>query len=228
MVQQSVRIFLSAAFPGRDLPAGFRKEFERAVLVKSFSGGEFLAFEEDACEFMPLVARGSVRVYKSGQSGREITLYRIEEREGCVLTASCLLSERAFPAFAVVEGAGADLILVPAAAFRRWMHAHDFFRDYVFSIFAQRLAAVIETVSGVAFARVDARTAARLVNLRASSTGDVLDLTHQQLAADVGASREVVSRILKDFEHRGLVELSRHAVRIVDAEALRRVGGDAG
>lgn len=220
--------FLAAAFPGRKLPEEFVREFERDVLAKSFSGGEFLAFEEDTCEFMPLVARGSVRVYKSGQSGREITLYRIEEHEGCVLTASCLLSQRLFPAFAVVEGAGADLMLVPAAAFRRWMHAYDFFRDYVFSIFSRRLAAVIETVSGVAFARVDARTAARLAALRASAGGDVLDLTHQQLASDVGASREVVSRVLKDFEHRGLVELSRHAVRILNAEELGRIGETAG
>lgn len=210
--------FTEKAF-GKDLPRSFLSAFESGIITKSFPSGSFLAFEEDACSYLPLVVSGMIRVYKTAESGKEITLYRIAPAEGCVLTASCILSDKSFPAFAVVE-TDSEIILVPAALFRKWMNEYQFFRDFVFSIFSTRLAAVIMTISGVAFDRVDARIADQLLRLQKQNGNDELHLTHQQLAGDVASSREVVSRALKALAKKGLIQPGRSSIRILDADGL--------
>ena len=198
--------------------AGFAAEFREQTRVMQFSAGQTLALEQDECKYLPLVLAGQVRVFKAAETGREITLYRIAPFESCVLTASCILDARHFPAQAIVEHS-AEVLLVPAAVFERWMDRYPWWRRYVFGILANRLDGVIATVSEVAFARIDARLAERLLELGGPADADpapvTLYVTHQQLANELGTAREVVSRTLKDFEHRGWIRLSRNEIKIL-------------
>ena len=185
------------------------------------AAGQHICSERDACHYLALIVSGTARVYKLAESGREITLYRVDAGECCILTASCILSGQPFPAFAVSETPIAA-VLLPAAQVAGWMETQPAWRDYIWSLLAARLADVITLVEEVAFRRLDQRLAEYL--LGKTEPDQDLHATHQQVATDLGTSREVVSRILKDFEARGWVTLGRGIIGIRDRPALRSVG----
>lgn len=188
------------------------KELAGELLARSrtqaVSAGAQLYLEGDACSAIVFLLEGEIRVYKIGESGREITLYRIEPGETCILNASCILGGHSYPAHAsaVVKG---RMLLVPAADFRYLMERYEPLRAFVFFLLSQRLAEVMELVNEVTFARLDDRLFDYLVE---KSAGGILQATHQNIANDLGTSREVVSRLLKDMERKGMVSLARNTI----------------
>ena len=194
---------------------------EHAQLV-TLPSGKAICFEGDDCTHLALITAGTARVFKLAESGREITLYRIESGECCILTASCMLSGRVFPAIASVENE-LQAILIPKARVKAWMQTHEVWRRFLWDLLAERLGDVISLIEEVAFRRMDRRLADYLVE-QTDSRGPLLRATHQQIAADLGTSREVVSRMLKDFQLRGTLDLARGRIKIHDLDDLRRIG----
>ncbi|MFQ5598309.1 MAG: Crp/Fnr family transcriptional regulator [Nitrospiria bacterium] len=194
-----------------------KQEFYSRISIKYFSAGTFICWEGEVCSHLAIVLSGSVRVYKTGKSGREITLYRIEEKESCILTASCILSRVKFPAFAVIEQETRAAV-IPAPIVRQWIQEYDIWRQYVFGAMSKRLADVIAVVSEVAFQRVDRRIAEWI--LKKSKPQEPIAITHQDVADELGTAREVVSRILKDFERERILTLSRGAIFVQNKQAL--------
>jgi CRP/FNR family transcriptional regulator len=176
------------------------------------------------CPHLALLLSGIARVYKLGENGRDITLYRVRPGQSCVLTASCILSRSRFPAFAQCEKT-ADAILLPSTKVNDWAARSQPFRDYIFGLVAERLGDLISVVEEVVFHRMDQRLAAYLAE-RKPDAGATIRTTHQEIASDLGTSREVVSRILKDFEGRGLIRIGRGALELANVSALRAKGGD--
>ena len=209
----------AALFPelGR---AGLAARLQGVTIRVSLAPGQAVCRQGATCAHLPLLLTGTARVYKLGASGREITLYRIEPGESCVLTASCILSGRHFPAFAAAETA-VEALAVPARSVLDWLETSRDWRAYIFGLVAQRLADVIDVVEGVAFGRMDRRLADYLLRMMGPAQ-DVI-ATHQQIAFDLGSSREVISRLLKDFEQSGLVAIARGRVHLLDPLRLRNV-----
>ena len=192
--------------------------FEHAALVQ-IPAHQFICLEGNKCSGIPLVLEGRARVYKLSESGREITLYRVEPGDSCILTASCIMSDIEFPAFVATE-TDVEAIVVPPAVLHRWVNQYEVWSEFLWTMLASRFAEVISLVEEVAFQRVDKRTAEYLVH--AADADGIIKKTHQDIAADIGTSREVISRILKEFEHSGLVTLSRGEIRADDLKELRR------
>jgi CRP/FNR family transcriptional regulator len=167
--------------------------------------------EGDDCSVIAFVVSGDIRVFKIGQTGREITLYEIGAGETCILNASCILSGASYPANAVAASE-ASMLLIPSGDFRRLVAGHEDMRDYVFTLLSQRLALVMALVEEIAFGRMDERLRGYLAE---RSDKGALETTHQKIASDLGTSREVVSRLLKDLERKGEVLLSRNSIRLV-------------
>lgn len=203
-----------------DPPAALGQAFAAQATLLRFPAAATVFSEGDVCSSFTVVASGVVRVFKIGETGREITLYRFGQGESCILTASCILSARQFPAIAVVEET-ASAFVVPQPVFYRWIDEYQPWRTYVFDLLSGRLATVMAIVDEVAFRRMDERIATFLLQRRAPGSA-TLNLTHQQIAAELGTSREVVSRILADFAAGNLVSISRGAITISDATGLQR------
>ena len=187
----------------------------------SLSAGKYICLEGDLCNYLPLVISGSVRVYKIGESGREITLYHLEKGDSCIMTASCIMSQKEFPAFAVAE-TEVQAIVIPAKTIRQWVTQNPIWQEYVFGLLSQRLVNVIEIVEEVAFRRMDYRIASYLVQNTDSKTKNI-KITHEVIAQELGSSREVVSRILKTFEKQGLISLSRGKIQIDNCHELQAI-----
>jgi len=197
-------------------PASLKLLAGRARRV-ALAADQHVCTEGTQCTHLPLVLSGTARVYKLGETGREITLYRIEAGQSCVLTASCILSGRRFPAFARCETA-VEAALVPAQTLLDWFTQDPAWRSYLLGLVADRLADIISIVEEVAFRRMDRRVAEYLT--RGDTGRGALNLTHQQIASDLGTSREVVTRILRDFEGKGLVALARGRIALRDPAGL--------
>ena len=170
-----------------------------------------LYWEGDRCAAIAFVFDGEIRVYKGAENGREITLYEIGPGETCILNASCILGNNSYPANAVTVTAG-ELLLVPASEFRRLLQSHEALRTFVFYLLSERLTEVMQLVNEVAFGRMDERLLEYLIE---KSSDGLLCATHQRIANDLGSSREVISRLLKELEHQGKVSLARNAVTLI-------------
>ena len=194
------------------------REFQDIAFFARIPKGRDVFIEGDQVDAIALLISGVVRVYKIGETGREITLYRFGNGESCILTANAILSQKNFPAVATVEQ-DAEAVMIPADAFRDWVRRYDPWREFVFELLSQRLSSVMEIVEEVAFRRMDARVAALLTERTRRS--DLIRITHQEIAAELGSSREVISRILEDFSAQGILEVSRGSIRILDKEALQ-------
>jgi CRP/FNR family transcriptional regulator len=108
--------------------------------------------------------------------------------------------------------------MIPADTFRDWVKRHDLWREFVFDLLSDRLSTVMAVVEEVVFQRMDRRVASLL--LTKSKIQHPIQITHHEIAAELGSSREVISRILEDFSQRGIVESGRGTIEILDIEEL--------
>lgn len=200
-------------------------------LIRSFMGEAFLAklpadkdvyLQGDMVDNIALLLSGSVRVFKIGETGREITLYRFGLGESCVLTANAILNQRKFPAIATVEE-DAEVVLIPAEVFESWVKKYDLWRNFVFELLSDRLSTIIEVLDEVVFNRMDQRIASWLITQLDDQSE--IKVTHQKIADDLGSSREVISRLLEDFSKKSWIKLSRGSIEIVDQASILNIAG---
>lgn len=191
---------LAARSPLMQVPAGARL----------FDAGQ-------ACPGFPVLLEGSVRVGLASPDGRQLELYRVEPGEVCVVSATCLFAGRT--SMAVGEARSATrLRLISPADFEQLCEQDAEVRRYVMGLLAERMAELFALVEAVAFQRLDQRLAALLL-----ARGPVLAQTHQQLAAELGTVREIVTRLLRRFERDGLLRLGRERIELLDRAGLERL-----
>lgn len=202
----------------RELPADLRDRLATAVQPMTVPAGTVLFDERQPCQGFPFVLSGSIRVVKLAANGRELPLYKVLPGESCIITTSCLLGRTDYNACGVTES-DTTLALLPRALFDAMLGVSAF-RDFVFALFAERIAELMQLVEEVAFRKLDQRLANLLLG-----KGRQLHTTHQQLADDLGSVREMISRLLKGFADQGLVRLGREQIEILDPAGLRRIAG---
>lgn len=194
------------------------EEFIEHSMLMRFASGRDIMDAGDRVDAIPLVISGSIRVYQIAESGREITLYRFGPGECCVLSADSILGDRLFPARAqVLEDA--EVVMIPAQRFNDWLARSAAWREFVFGAMSQRLVSLMHTLDDVAFARLDRRIAGLLAG-RTERHSERVRITHQEIADELGSSREVVSRVLEDLQDQGVVRLSRGVIEILDRARL--------
>ena len=184
-----------------------------AMLIDA-PAGTVLFDAKQPCRGFPLLLEGTVRVSKSAANGREILLYRVDPGQGCVLSGGCLLGHSDYSARGIAE-TDVTLAAIPPEPFHALMVECEPFRRWVFGMYGERLAEVMELVEEVAFRKLDERLAQLLVH-----RGPVIAGTHQSLADELGSVREIVSRLLRSFEQRGWVRTERERVTVLDPKAL--------
>ena len=177
--------------------------------------GQVLFDLGEDCDYIPLLKSGSIRVVKPFPTGWEMLLYRVLPGQVCILTVNCLLSSWKHLARVAVEK---DLraVSIPRESFSRLIEASSDFRGFVFSNYSISLFSMLNCVEAVLTQPIEQRLAKVLLD----KGTDVIRVTHQGLADEMGTAREVVSRILKDFEDKGIVQLKRGMIFIQDQAAL--------
>ena len=213
------------AFPSLPgFPRGSLQPLLARAVRKNLVPLQILAQPGAECTSLPFALEGRLRVYKTSESGRELTLYRIERGECCILTATCIMNGDSFPAIAAAE-VNSTILLVPAAVLLGLVEDHAVWRRFIFSLYSRRLEDVLRLLEEVAFRHVDVRIASYLLQHGEAPTGAV-NRTHSQIASELGTSREVVTRILKDLEAEGLIVTLRGRIEIRRLGELRKKAND--
>ncbi|MEH6443919.1 MAG: Crp/Fnr family transcriptional regulator [Oceanospirillaceae bacterium] len=150
-------------------------------------------------------------------------LYRAQERETCIMTTNCLLSNRDYNAQGVAES-DIELAIIPQHCFGELLGISKLFRTFVFAVYAQRMSTLMMLIEEVVFKKLDERLAKILLD---NAVFFEITRTHQALATELGSVREVVSRQMKNFERQGLIELSRGKTKIFSPIELKRVANSS-
>lgn len=206
----------------RQVAPGFTPDLCAAIAARGHriarGDGHRMFGPGDRCDSFLIPLTGAVRVEHMGPSGRSVVLYRVAPGDSCVMTASCLLSGEPYQAYGYAEGE-VEAIGMSAASFRTLIDERPEFRDLAFRVFSNRIIELVEVIDEFLLHRVDLRLAAWLAE-RAPACGTIA-ATHQIIASELGTAREVVSRILKDFERRRWITLNRGEVLVYDRPALQ-------
>lgn len=176
----------------------------------------------DTCENFVLVIDGSIRVQMVSESGNEVVLYRVEEGQSCILTTTCLFANEKYHAEGITESE-VRAVTIPVKAFQMALANSDGFREFVFSSYGQRMTNLFLLIDAITFGRMDIRLADTLLML--ANNNPELHITHFDLARELGTAREVISRLLKDFERRNWLQLRRGEITITDSVALAKLAG---
>ena len=211
-------------FPDLDQLEAEERAFllERAHVVSLPPNRTIFAPGHPATQFL-LVLDGTVRVRQISPQGREIVLYRVTAGESCILTTACLLGQDSYYAEGLTE-TEVQAVTVSKDAFDALMSRSAEFRRIVFADYSSRITDLLHLVEEVAFERIDKRLAQRVLD-RGDAQGK-LYITHQDLATELGSAREVVSRHLKEFQRRGLLDITRGSITLLDRRALERIAAE--
>jgi len=202
----------------RHAPANTLERIARHGIYRKVPAGTVMFSERTPCGGFPLVLAGSVRVVQRYANGRELQLYRIKAGESCLLSGTCLLGRTEYSASGIAEDK-LELLVIPSLEFNALIAEDEIFRTYVFSLYGERLATLLNLVEAIAYQKLDQRLAALLL-AHASEGSSTIHATHQALADELGSVREIVTRLLRSFEDRGWVELGREKIVIRDADAI--------
>ncbi len=195
-----------------------REAIETAARPVNLRPGTYSVGPEARIDGVLLLGSGRVRVFMDSETGREVTLCRVGRGELCPLNLVTLMSRQQPAAKAVVEAAVLG-VTVPVAQFESWVESDTLVRRCTFDAMATSLIQVTEQIQQITFGRLDRRLADYLL-CRCPEPGGEVRLTHEQIAADLSTAREVVSRLLRDFERRGAVSLGRGKVILRSADVL--------
>ncbi len=185
---------------------------------RRFAAGDMLHRGPVDCAGLYVIRSGQVRAYSVSETGREVTLFRLFERDVCIFSASCVMKDIRFSIF-MQAAEPTDTILIPTPVFQRLNRESAAVSNYTNSILSSRLSDVMWLLEQTLFTRMDTRLAQYLLQ-RFGESGGKLRTTHEEIARDLGTAREVISRMLKYFESEGMVKLSRGELQLADRKKL--------
>lgn len=190
------------------------REIEELAPVKKFKAGDEILREKGYVNVVPILKSGLLGVYRTDEMGKEMLLYYIKPGETCVMSFLAGIHHDTSKVKAVAEE-DSELILIPADKVGSWIQKYPEWTDYIFKLYQRRFEELLDVVNSIAFQRMDERIV-QLLQKKANLSGHrTFELTHQQLADELGSSREVVSRLLKQLEKNGRVSLSRNRVTLL-------------
>lgn len=195
---------------------------ESLMNISKINAGRVVFQEGEPCGIVAFLLSGVIRVSKIGKSGKEIYLYRVREGETCILMISSILANIDYPATATVEE-DAEAILLPISIFKEWMGKNEAMQQFVYQTLSQRLVTVMTIIEEIVFHKMDERLAEFLIEMKGEE--NLLTITHDAIANELGTAREVISRIMKEFQQKEWVRLSRGKIYILNRVALEKKAG---
>ena len=192
----------------------------QSAQLRCVSAGTLLHGGRQECEGLFLVRSGQLRSFILSDEGKEITIYRLFERDLCLFSASCLLSSIQFEVMVEAEK-DTEFWLIPPQVYQ-WLMTHSaLVANFTNQLMASHFSEVMWLVEQVLWKSFDRRLAAFLLSESTLEGSDTLKITHERIAAHLGSAREVVTRMLRYFQSEGMVALRRGQIQLLDTERLQ-------
>jgi CRP/FNR family transcriptional regulator len=206
----------------KDLTENQKALLNQSMLKKKFTKGEAMRTSSENCSGLFLIESGQVRAYIVSENGKEITLYRLFDRDVCIFSASCIMKNISFDIFLETEKETVAY-LIPTPIFDKLSQESIAVQVFANELMASRFSEVMWIMEQVLFMTLDKRLAIFLLEQSNIDESDTIEITHERIANHLGSAREVVTRMLKYFMNEGMVSLNRGAINILDRNKLERI-----
>ena len=197
--------------------------FEPELLAQMVARGHVQRFRKDdividigmVIDSMPLLLSGALKVLREDNEYRELLLYYLESGETCTMSMSCCMERKKSTVRAIAEEESV-LAFLPTELINDWMAKFPLWRNYIFNSFQMRVDELLGAVDMLAFLKMDERIMRYLVKLSEIQSSQTVKTTHRQIAEDLNTSRVVVSRVVKDLEKKGRLQINRSSIVLLE------------
>lgn len=193
---------------------GLQEEIAHVGKLMTFKTGEVIMDFGSYVKLIPLVIRGSIKVVREDDEGNEIFLYYLEPGHACTMSFTCCMMNKRSEIRTVAED-DTTIIGIPIRYMDDWMTRYQSWKNFVMLSYDNRLYELVRTIDTIAFKKMDERLLHYLEKKSKANRSEVINTTHQEIAYDLNASREAVSRLLKQLEKEGLVKLGRNKIELI-------------
>lgn len=198
-----------------------KKMIEHSYIHK-YKEGTIMNYSGENCTGVQIIKSGRAKVFISSPDGRAITLYRLLDRDVCMLSAGCMLKNLNFGVNLEAE-TDCEAVVIDGNTYQEISEENSAVKDFTLAIVSSKFSEVMWLLEHLVFSNVGKRLASSLLEQRNLLESSSLNITHDKIAIDLGTAREVVTRLLKQFQLDGLVELSRGKIKIVDEKGLQKI-----
>jgi len=174
------------------------------------------------CLGLILIKSGQLRAFITSEEGREITIYRLFDRDMCLFSASCMMKNIQFDVTITAEK-DSEVWVIPTDIYKKMIDQSAILSNYTNELMASKFTEVMWLMEQIMWKSMDTRLAAFLVEESTLSDSLTLHLTHEKIANHMGTAREVITRMLKYFQSEGIVALTRGTIEILDTEKLNTI-----
>lgn len=190
------------------------EDLTKYSLRKNYPAGTIILNENASIRSIPIVTKGILKVLRTDDDGREILLYYIGAGESCIMSFLGGLHHETSKVRAEVEE-DAEILFLPIEKVSLFIKEYPQWLDYIFRLYHKRFEELLEIINAIAFKKVDERLMTLLKKKSELTQSPTIAITHEQLANELGTARVVVSRLLKQLEDAGAVELGRNKIKLV-------------
>ncbi len=190
------------------------KEMNKFGEIKYFKEGDVIMDYGKYIRMMPIVVKGTIKVFKMDDAGKEILLYYLSSNESCSMAYSCCVEAKKSEVKAIAED-DVELIAIPHSKLDEWLCKYPSWKNYIMRSFNERFLELLKSIESIAFHKLDERLVAYLKEKKRLSGSNVIKASHYLIADELATSRVVVSRLLKHLENDGKILLYRSEIKLL-------------
>ena len=191
-----------------------QEEIAEVGKIMHFQAGQVIMDTGNYVKVLPLVIDGVIKVVREDEEGNELFLYYLQAGETCSMSFTCCLMHKRSEIRTIAEEE-TTLIGIPIRYVDEWMTRYQSWKNFVMKTYDFRMMELIRTIDDIAFKKMDERLVSLLEKKAEATDSRIIQATHQELAYDLNASREAVSRLLKQLENEGVVRLGRNKIELL-------------
>lgn len=191
-----------------------QEEIAEVGTLMHFKAGEIIMNYGSYVKLVPLLIDGSIKVSREDESGHELFLYYLQSGETCTMSFSCCMMNKRSEIKTIAED-DTTIIAIPIRYVDEWMTKYQSWKNFVLLSYDQRMLELVQTIDNIAFKKMDERLLDYLEKKAGTLNSKLIHTTHQEIAYDLNASREAISRLLKQLEKEEQVKLGRNKIELV-------------
>ncbi len=190
------------------------KEMQEYGELKYFKEGDIIMDYGKYIRMMPIIIKGTVKIYSKDESGKELLLYYLSSNESCSMAYSCCVEAKKSEIKAIADD-DVELIAIPHDKLDEWLCKYPSWKNYIMRSFNERFLELLKSIESIAFHKLDERLIAYLKEKKRLSNSNVIKASHYLIADELATSRVVVSRLLKQLENDGKILLYRNEIKLL-------------
>ena len=190
------------------------QEMQECSQVQHFKEGDIIMDYGKYIRMMPIIVKGTIKVLRMDERGKEILLYYLSSNESCSMAYSCCVEAKKSEVKAIADD-DVELIAIPHTKLDEWLCKYPSWKNYIMRSFNERFLELLKSIESIAFHKLDERLISYLKEKQRVSASSIIKVSHYLIADELATSRVVISRLLKQLENEGKILLYRNEIKLL-------------